>query len=201
MKVICIDGCVGCGKTTLINTLYEMLSKRYKVHVIHEYIDVLSDAQQKLTDYLSGVITASEFQRYILNYYASNTYLINDYDYVLVERIPIVGLQFFGKLDVKNKRLTIDEYNELVTYAKRLTFYPDPTDSKCNTISICTDYMDPSTVADLSYQLITDNVTDVIMLTATAPTIKQRIIQRGRQCEIEAYTDEYIQYMCQEYYN
>ena len=201
MKVICIDGSVACGKSTLIDNLYKMLSKCYKVYVIHEYIDVLPDAQQKLTDYLTGVITAYTFQRYILDYYASMCKLNAEYDYILVERIPIVGLQFFGNLDVKNNRLSVNKYNELIMYAKSLTFYPNPVEACCKTMIICTDNTAPSTIAEFAYDLITHDITDVIMLTASAATIKQRIKQRGRQCEITAYSDEYIQYMVDNYYN
>lgn len=198
-KVICIEGVVGCGKSTLLENLYDMLSKEYRVHVIHEYIDTLLNAQEKLTAYLNGDITAYEFQRYILGYYASNTYLINEYDYILVERCPIMGLKFFGGLDVKNNRLSEYDFDELMDYAESMSFYPNPYEQRTKVVRIATDKMTPDDIAELAHDLIVDGLVDVLLLTAKPKTIKKRIRQRGRQCEIEAYTDDYIQYMVDNY--
>ena len=197
VKVIALSGPVASGKSTIMEAVYKRLSKTHTVHIIREYIDALSDSNDKLTAYLNGQLSAYAFQSYILDYFELASKLNTDYDYVLVERCPLEGLQFFAKLDVKNGRMTLDEYLLLIMRAKGMTFYPDPSTTK-NILKIHTDERSPEEVCDIAYEHI-DNV-DVIQLKVKPETIKQRIRQRGRQCEIDAYTDEYLKYMCKKYY-
>ena len=197
VKVIALSGPVAAGKSTLLQALYNKLSETHRVYVIREYIDVLPDANDKLTDYLNGKISAYEFQNYILDYYERSSWLINEYDYVLVERCPIEGLMFFAKLDVNKGRMSLDEYLTLIMRAKGMTFYPDPSTSK-NRLVVHTDERTPDDILDIVYGHI-DSI-DIVQLKVKPETIKQRIIQRGRQCEIEAYSDDYLKYMCKHYY-
>ena len=170
VKVIALSGPVAAGKSTLLQALYNKLSETYRVYVIREYIDVLPDANDKLTDYLNGKISAYEFQNYILDYYERSSWLINEYDYVLVERCPIEGLQFFAKLDVNKGRMSLDEYLTLIMRAKGMTFYPDPSTSK-NRLVVHTDERTPADILDIVYGHI-DNI-DIVQLKVKPETIKQ----------------------------
>lgn len=203
VKVIALSGPVAAGKSTLLQALYNRLSDTYRVYIIREYIDVLPDANDKLTDYLNGKISAYDFQNYILDYYEHSSWLINDYDYVLVERCPVEGLMFFAKLDVNKGRMSLDEYLTLIMRAKCMTFYPDPSTgvsepTSKNRLTIHTDDKTPDEITDIVYGHI--DTIDIVQLKVKPETIKHRIIQRGRECEIDAYSDDYLKYMCKHYY-
>ena len=195
-RVIVLNGLVGVGKTTVLNELKTHLPNCF---VAYEYIDVLDNAEKYLNKYLKGVITAHGFQHYILDYYedVANQLKDSDYDYILVERSPIEGIIFFAKQDLLNKRMTQYEYDELLERAKRMWFYPDiRTD---NAITIKTDDMTTEQIAKLIITFINDFDINIFKLRAEAKTLKQRIQQRGRECEIKHYDDDYIQTMIENY--
>ena len=193
-QVIALNGPVGSGKTTLLNELKTRLPNCY---IIPEYIDILPDAEIKLNNYLKGSMSAFLFQDYILDYFESmaNKYKSSLYDYILVERTPVEGIVFFAKLDLINNRLSQNQYNYLLERAQSLTFYPNPLND--NALTIHTDNITP----DQLTQLITSSISiiNVIKLRASLPTIKQRIQQRGRICELEHYTDDYLKTMIEAY--
>ena len=197
VRVIAFSGPVASGKSTILESIYKILSVSHSVHIIREYIDALSDANDKLTAYLNNQLSAYAFQNYILDYFDASSKLDNEYDYVLVERCPMEGLKFFARLDVKNKRMTEDEYQKLIDRASLMSFYPNPDNCK-NILKIDTDDMLPDGITGLVYDFIND--VDIIQLIAKPMTIKQRIIQRGRIAEINAYDDKYLNYMCGMYY-
>ena len=194
-KVICLSGPVGCGKTTLLNILKNQLLFCY---VVPEYIDALDDAKTKLQQYLDGTYSAFEFQNYILDYFeqvADDFKGCDLYLYVLVERCPVEGILFFAKLDLDNGRLTQTQYDYLLNRAQSLTFYPNPLTDNCATLN--TDDKTPCQIADLVYSLIPRF--RLIKLKASLDTIKARIQQRGRECELEHYNDDYLKLMIDSY--
>ena len=193
-KVICLYGAVGTGKTTLLNGLNLFLPNCY---IVPEYIDALDDAKTKLQLYLEGSYSAFAFQDYILDYFeqVANRLKSSTYDYILVERCPVEGILFFAKLDVLNHRLTQAQYNYLLNRSQSLTFYPNPL--KDRTAVIYTDDMLPYQITQYALSLL-PNV-NIIKLRASIPTIKKRIQQRGRACELEHYSDEYIKTMVESY--
>ena len=195
-RVIVLNGPVGCGKTTILNELKAHLPNCY---IVSEYIDVLDNAETKLKDYLEGSITAVDFQNYILDYYESVANQLKDstYDYILVERSPVEGIVFFAKLDLINHRLTQAQYDYLLTRAQSLTFYPNSLTD--NAITISTDYMSPNQITQLIISMISDFKVGIVKLRASLPTLKRRIQQRGRECELEHYTDNYLKTMIQAY--
>ena len=195
-RVIALHGAVACGKTTLLNHLKQALPYTY---VIPEYIDALPDASDKLNQYLNARISAFAFQDYILDYFESMANKLKDstYDYILVERTPIEGIQFFANLDLINERMTEQQYNALLQRAQSMTFYPNP--SLAKSITINTDLMEPYQVLHLVLSMLSDFDFDVIKLRASFTTIKQRIKQRGRQCEIEHYNDDYLKALIASY--
>ena len=195
-RVIVLNGPVGVGKTTLLNELKTYLHNCY---FVSEYIDVLDDAETKLKNYLEGSISALEFQDYILDYYESIANQLKDsnYDYILVERSPVEGIVFFAKLDLMNHRLTQAQYDYLLTRAQSISFYPNSLID--NAITISTEYMPPNQITELIISIISDFDIRIIKLRASLITLKQRIQQRGRQCELEHYTDNYMKTMIEAY--
>ena len=195
-RVIVLNGPVGVGKTTLLNELKTHLNNCY---VVSEYIDVLDDAETKLKLYLEGSISALEFQDYILDYYESIANQLKDsnYDYILVERSPVEGIVFFAKLDLMNHRLTQTQYDYLLTRAQSISFYPNSLID--NAITISTEYMSPNQITELIISIISDFDIRIIKLRASLITLKERIQQRGRQCELEHYTDNYMKTMIEAY--
>ena len=194
-RVIALNGPVGVGKTTLLNELSNQLSNSY---VIPEYIDVLDDAQQLLHDYLEGILPAYDFQDYILDYYESvaNSLINSSYDYILVERSPVEGIVFFAKLDLDNNRLTQTQYNLLLQRAQLMSFYPNPL--KDESITLFTDNLTSSQLTEFIEPWLSN--ISVIKLRASLFTIRSRIHERGRLCEIEHYTDDYLKRMIESYY-
>ena len=189
-RVIVINGPVGCGKTSLLNELKTLLPNSY---IIPEYIDVLTDANTNLENYLNGYMTAFDFQDYILDYYESvaNCLFDSSFDFVFIERSPYEAIQVFAKLALLNDKLTQAQYDSLYQRAQLMSFYPNPSNNE--SITLCTDYMTPH---ELAQQVITtindfDNIA-IINLRASLPVLKNRIEKRGRECEIEHYTDDYL---------
>ena len=193
--VICLSGPVGCGKTTILNLLKKQLIFCY---VVPEYIDALDDAKSKLQQYLDGTFSAFEFQNYILDYFEKVADELKDctlFHYVLVERCPVEGILFFAKLDLLNNRLTQNEYDFLLKRSQSLTFYPNPLNN--DFITFNTDHKSPDELTEeIQYYLPRFQL---IKLRASLETIKQRIQQRGRACELEHYSDEYLKTMVEAY--
>ena len=193
-KVICLYGAVGTGKTTLLNGLKMYLPNCY---IVPEYIDALDDAKTKLQLYLAGSYSAFAFQDYILTYFEQVAKELKDstYDYIIVERSPVEGILFFAKLDLINHRLTRAQYDYLLHRALSLTFYPNPMKDKA--VTIYTDDMLPYQLVQRVLNELSD--VNIIKLRASIDTIRNRIQQRGRACEIEHYTDEYLKTMVESY--
>ena len=194
MKVIGIYGTVGSGKSTLLEEIKSSIPNSY---VIPEYIDALDDAENKLKAYLEGSMPAYDFQQYVLDYFESVSEELKNshYDFIFVERLPVEGIQFFAKLDLNNKRITNEEYEELLKRAKSMTFYPDPSTEK--SITIKTDLLSPFQISQLALNYI--QTVRIIKLKASLNTIKERIIKRGRSCELEHYSDDYLKFMIETY--
>ena len=200
VKVIGIYGPVGSGKSTLLEELKSYIPNSY---IIPEYIDKLPDAETKLKMYLEGNISAFEFQQYVLDYFeqTANELQTSSYDFIFVERLPVEGIQFFAKLDLLNGRITSEQYDELLERAKSLSFYPDPSDAteQPRTTTIKTDYLSPHQISQKAIlHLQTSNIR-IIKLKANLQTLKDRIIRRGRECEIEHYSDDYLKTMIEKY--
>lgn len=201
MKVIGVYGPVGSGKTTLLKELKPRIPNSY---VIPEYIDALPDAETKLKQYLDGTLAAFDFQQYVLDYFEQVANELKDatYDYVFVERLPVEGIQFFARLDLFKGRITTDEYYSLMNRARSLTFYPDPSLLLSDDIiPLKTDKGDtPEETAEvvLTHLRISKNI-KLIKMTASFDTIKKRIHERGRECELLYYNDAYIERMIRDY--
>ena len=79
--------------------------------------------------------------------------------------------------------------------SQSLSFYPNPLTD--DFITINTDNKSPSDIAEQVDRLIPP--IRLIKLRASLITIKQRIQERGRTCELEHYTDEYLKMMVESY--
>ena len=193
-QVIALNGAPGVGKTTLLNLFKLLIPNSF---IIPEYIDELEDADMKLKQYLEGTISAYQFQDYILDYFESvaNRLTNSIYDYIFVERTPIEGILCFAHRDLINQRMTQVQYNQLLHRAKSLTFYPNPLEDE--SITIYTDNLSPCQIVQHIISSLPSITT--IKLRASLTTLKTRIHQRGRQCEIQHYNDDYLKEMIETY--
>ena len=110
-----------------------------------------------------------------------------------------------------NNRITSEQYEELLKRAKSITFYPDPSEEHERTITIRTDKLSPFQISQKVLQCLllptgcfgsnSFHLQEVriIKLKASLETIKERIIKRGRMCELEHYTDDYLKFMIETY--
>ena len=195
-RVIALNGPVASGKTTLLNELSNLLPNSY---VIPEYYDALDDAHDRLNDYLEGVYPAYDFQDYILDYFdtVANQLANSSYDFIFVERSPVEGILFFAKHDLDTNRLTQAQYNLLLQRAQLMSFYPNPLDND-NAMTLFTDNLSAEQLAQFILPLLSRIRT--IKLRASLFTLRYRIQQRGRLCEIEHYNDKYMREMIDSYY-
>ena len=193
-RVIALNGPVGVGKTTILNLLKLHLPNCY---IIPEYFEALDDAEDKLKANLEGTMSAFDFQNYILDYFESVANELKDssYNYIIVERSPVEGIEFFAKLDVIKERMTLTQYDYLLNRAKSLTFYPNPFIDE--SITIHTDSMLPNHITPFIISMLPK--IRVVKLRASLPVIKDRIIKRGRLIEIEHYNNDYLKTMIQCY--
>ena len=149
-RVIALNGPVGAGKTTILNLLKLHLPNCY---IIPEYFEALDDAEDRLKANLEGRMPAFDFQNYILDYFESvaNELKNSSYNYIIVERSPVEGIEFFAKLDVINERMSLTQYDYLLNRARSLTFYPNPFEDE--SISIHTDNLLPNQITPFRSKL------------------------------------------------
>lgn len=197
MYILSITGPIGSGKSTLIKSLKQYLSKTYKVITIPEYID--GDpifGLEMLKRFINGSISSLTFQSYILDYYSN---IIKDIlkdissEIVLIEKLPYDSVYCFGSVAVKNKQLTQQEFDVLVNKLELLKL--DLPTYKSNLKVLNTDSL--SNILNKSINIINEDLNDgitkrAIYLKCNLEVCKERIMLRNRSGE-DKYSPEYLQ--------
>lgn len=193
MYILSITGPIGSGKSTLIKSLKQYLSKTYKVITIPEYID--GDpifGLEMLKRFINGSISSLTFQSYILDYYSN---IIKDIssEIVLIEKLPYDSVYCFGSVAVKNKQLTQQEFDVLVNKLELLKL--DLPTYKSNLKVLNTDSL--SNILNKSINIINEDLSNgitkrAIYLKCNLEVCKERIMLRNRSGE-ENYSPEYLQ--------
>lgn len=193
MYILSITGPIGSGKSTLIKSLKQYLSKTYKVITIPEYID--GDpifGLEMLKRFINGSISSLTFQSYILDYYSN---IIKDIssEIVLIEKLPYDSVYCFGSVAVKNKQLTQQEFDVLVNKLELLKL--DLPTYKSNLKVLNTDSL--SNILNKSINIINEDLNNgitkrAIYLKCNLEVCKERIMLRNRSGE-ENYSPEYLQ--------
>lgn len=197
MYILSITGPIGSGKSTLIKSLKQYLSKTYKVITIPEYID--GDpifGLEMLKRFINGSISSLTFQSYILDYYNN---IIKDIlkdissEIVLIEKLPYDSVYCFGSVAVKNKQLTQQEFDVLVNKLELLKL--DLPTYKSNLKVLNTDSL--SNILNKSIDIINEDLNNgitkrAIYLKCNLEVCKERIMLRNRSGE-DNYSPEYLQ--------
>lgn len=197
MYILSITGPIGSGKSTLIKSLKQHLSKTYKVITIPEYID--GDpifGLEMLKRFINGSISSLTFQSYILDYYNN---IIKDIlkdissEIVLIEKLPYDSVYCFGSVAVKNKQLTQKEFDVLVNKLELLKL--DLPTYKLNLKVLNTDSL--SNILNKSINIINEDLSNgitkrAIYLKCNLEVCKERIMLRNRSGE-DNYSPEYLQ--------
>lgn len=193
MYILSITGPIGSGKSTLIKSLKQYLSKTYKVITIPEYID--GDpifGLEMLKRFINGSISSLTFQSYILDYYSN---IIKDIssEIVLIEKLPYDSVYCFGSVAVKNKQLTKQEFDVLVNKLELLKL--DLPTYKSNLKVLNTDSL--SNILNKSINIINEDLNNgitkrAIYLKCNLEVCKERIMLRNRSGE-DNYSPEYLQ--------
>lgn len=193
MYILSITGPIGSGKSTLIKSLKQHLSKTYKVITIPEYID--GDpifGLEMLKRFINGSISSLTFQSYILDYYNN---IIKDIssEIVLIEKLPYDSVYCFGSVAVKNKQLTQQEFDVLVNKLELLKL--DLPTYKSNLKVLNTDSL--SNILNKSINIINEDLNNgitkrAIYLKCNLEVCKERIMLRNRSGE-DNYSPEYLQ--------
>ena len=193
MYILSITGPIGSGKSTLIKSLKQHLSKTYKVITIPEYID--GDpifGLEMLKRFINGSISSLTFQSYILDYYNNILKDISS-EIVLIEKLPYDSVYCFGSVAVKNKQLTQQEFDVLVNKLELLKL--DLPTYKSNLKVLNTDSL--SNILNKSINIINEDLNNgitkrAIYLKCNLEVCKERIMLRNRSGE-DNYSPEYLQ--------
>lgn len=193
MYILSITGPIGSGKSTLIKSLKQYLSKTYKVITIPEYID--GDpifGLEMLKRFINGSISSLTFQSYILDYYSNILKDISS-EIVLIEKLPYDSVYCFGSVAVKNKQLTQQEFDVLVNKLELLKL--DLPTYKSNLKVLNTDSL--SNILNKSINIINEDLNNgitkrAIYLKCNLEVCKERIMLRNRSGE-DKYSPEYLQ--------
>ena len=192
---ISVCGCIGSGKTTLINKLREEFPNSA---FIPEYIDGDPEGKDKLQKYLKGEMDAFEFQNYILDYYREKYVELNHnsdphLNYIFIERCPLEGIEIFARKDMEEGKISGREYYRLQQKAHCYChdWYPHPFKPDM----VYTEFPDIDRVIyDLGQAMVQHprERTFTIMLVPGVQVLNDNIHKRNREGEVDAYTKDFI---------
>lgn len=115
--VICVDGIIGVGKSTLIKSL----SEKYKT-----FSEPLSDWTLLEDFYQNPKKFAGALQLQILFSQFNQAKLYKDFDVVIIERCSYTSKYVFSKMLVDDGIITSSEWSVVYdNFFKDLSFYPD----------------------------------------------------------------------------
>ena len=201
IRKIIITGSVAVGKSSIIKNVLNKLKKT--VHV-PEYIDYCEDGVEMLNKYFRKEITPFAFQKYILNFY-DNYFknLVLDGDEIMIfERMVDDGITCFSNLDNKRGELSDKEFSQLYEMAKEVDLkYNIPSyfvNKGFTFIPIKT--VDSIKDGNMIANIIENRDDNIIIGLYNEPSrCFERMLERNREGEKEAYSKDYINQLCMHY--
>lgn len=183
VRFIIINGLPGSGKTTTVKRLIkkDLLPKPYIY--IQEY-QMTDEGNTALKDYLSSRTNVVQFQTGAVDYYVKNIKPhINEDITIVLDKHPDIGLLLYTYIDLMDGKISQDEYNEIAKYHDKMFNGVIPRSMDGYIINNELDIL-PEVI-----RLINNHESDYLMifLDVSIKTVKERIIQRGRDKEIEYY--------------
>ena len=196
---IVITGPVSAGKSTLLTTLYNLLSVNQNVQTFPEFVTD-SFGQEILKKMLLKELSVLTFQSYILDFWDKMPRYknINLYERVLDDTVFV-----FCRYYLKHNKLSHDEYKvleEKMHFINEIWSLPS---YKCKDVEFHLMHDAPLNEELMQiYNIIKNDYnkskTVIFGLDISPTIIKSRISKRGREGE-DTYDDEYINTIC-EYY-
>lgn len=178
-RYIIIEGGIGAGKTTLLN----ILQQRYytDARFIYEYIEE-DTGKKMLKNFLERKISAVTFQYYIANYWLNKLKENASNNLTFLERGPLAGIAFCKENDFGSKQ----HYDDFINFLKFIM--------KKNQIEklkfVC---INPNENINNVLNIINgsnDNI--VLFIAASSKLLRERVIKRGREGEVEGYSSGFL---------
>ena len=178
-RYIIIEGGIGAGKTTLLN----ILQQRYypDARFIYEYIE--EDSGKKLLkNFLERKTSVVTFQYYIANYWLHKLEEASSSNLIFMERGPLAGIAFCKEDDFNSRQ----HYNDFVSFLKFIM--KENGINKLKFISINSN----ESINNVINIINASNDNLVLFITASSKLLRERVIKRGREGEVEGYNSEFL---------
>ena len=178
-RYIIIEGGIGAGKTTLLN----MLQQRYYpgAKFIYEYIEK-DTGKKMLKNFLERKISVVTFQYYIANYWLHKLEEASSSNLIFMERGPLAGIAFCKEDDFISRQ----HYNDFISFLKFIMEKNEIEKIKF----VC---INPNENINNVLNIINgsnDNI--VLFIAASSKLLRERVIKRGREGEVEGYNSEFL---------
>ena len=178
-RYIIIEGGIGAGKTTLLN----MLQQRYYpgAKFIYEYIET-DTGKKMLKNFLERKISVVTFQYYIANYWLHKLEEASSSNLIFMERGPLAGIAFCKEDDFISRQ----HYNDFISFLKFIMEKNEIEKIKF----VC---INPNENINNVLNIINgsnDNI--VLFIAASSKLLRERVIKRGREGEVEGYNSEFL---------
>ena len=202
-RKVVITGGVAVGKTSITKQVCDYLDElNIKWLIVPEYIDIYDDGLEMLNKYLNHIITAFEFQKYVIRFY--DEYLqklereqrIDENTILVFERTVDDSITCFSNLDYRKGNISLLELCELYNDAVKIDIqYNLPSyfiSGNRIFIPIKNDEVerDGKIIANIIDYKIKNNI--IIGLYNTDHDCFERMVKRNREGEIESYTQDVI---------
>ena len=178
-RYIIIEGGIGAGKTTLLN----MLQQRYypDAKFIYEYIET-DTGKKMLKNFLERKISVVTFQYYIANYWLHKLEEASSSNLIFMERGPLAGIAFCKEDDFNSRQ----HYNDFISFLKFIMEKNEIGKIKF----VC---INPNENINNVLNIINGSNDNIVLFIAASPKLlRERVIKRGREGEVEGYNSEFL---------
>ena len=178
-RYIIIEGGIGAGKTTLLN----MLQQRYypDAKFIYEYIET-DTGKKMLKNFLERKISVVTFQYYIANYWLHKLEEASSSNLIFMERGPLAGIAFCKEDDFNSRQ----HYNDFISFLKFIMEKNEIGKIKF----VC---INPNENINNVLNIINESNDNIVLfIAASSKLLRERVIKRGREGEVEGYNSEFL---------
>lgn len=200
MKIVCIEGNIGSGKTSIIRALSERYSN---IHIVDEPIDIWSECKDvnnktRFEIFKNGDCTAFEFQLYaqmtrVVRMNEKIEEFSNSDTILLVERSVESGNDVFGRQLIDQGCLSVKEHDEIVRICKNLKTWKEDVIIMLDTpVDVCIDRIkirDRSGESEVSVDFL-KQIRDLYYKNFVFDNLYKCLIKGGKK-STEAILDEY----------